>query len=82
MTRNHVFQVISVERENQKLKWGSDDGKTVSCFINDIEHKLNQAKVGAYERNNNEAVYRIMQIAALATACLEHLGGEDLKETK
>lgn len=76
MKRDEIYKVFDVERQLQIQKWGSDNGKTVSCFCNDIEQKLNEAKRFAYSRKNLEALYEIVKIGALAVACLELLGGE------
>lgn len=74
MERTNIYKLFDNERITQINKWGSDDGKTVSCFCNDIEQKLVVAKRFAYVRKNNAALYEIVKIGALAVAALEQLG--------
>jgi hypothetical protein len=75
MKRKEVYKLIDGERAYQDSRWArpdTDKETTVASWIIYIEKKLDEAKDKIYWLDNNAALERIRQIAALAVVCMEN----------
>lgn len=75
---NEVFEYIQDEREYQDNKWGSLEEKSQSIpgYLLVLEAELAEAKAGWMKNKDgrNSCLNEILQIAAVAVACLEQYG--------
>lgn len=78
MTTDEVFELIKREREYQNKKWGRDRTQSIPGFIAVIEGELNEAKHGWLKNvpAKHSSLSEILQIAAVAVACIEEHGAE------
>ena len=79
--RYRVFMAISRERAYQAKKWGTT-GHTVGEWLLILESELAEAKQGWVKKNGDgEALAEILQVAAVAVACLEAHGVVERQES-
>ena len=72
--RQKVYVAISRERAYQDRTWGTT-GHTVGEWLLILESELAEAKQGWVKgHGNGEALSEILQVAAVAVACLEAHG--------
>lgn len=78
LERKDIFEMICKERDYQDQKWGSIEQKnqSVAGFLLVLESELNEAKQGWMKnrQGRESSLGEIMQIAAVALACLEQHG--------
>jgi len=73
MKQSDVFDAITKERAYQDEKWGSDKPQSLPGFLIILEEELAEVKKG-WVKNLNVDLNEIVQIAAIAVACLEKYG--------
>ena len=72
--RQKVYVAISRERAYQDRKWGTH-GHSVGEWLLILESELAEAKQGWVKgKGDGEALAEILQVAAVAVACLETHG--------
>jgi len=71
-----VFYYIQKEREYQKEKFGKDKEQSLPGFLLVLESELEEAKLGWIKdlEGRHSSLAEILQIAAVAVACLEKYG--------
>jgi len=80
LTFDEVVELIRAERLRQDIKWGTIDVKNQSCagHLMTLQAELDEAKHG-WQKNvegKHSALSEIVQVAAVAFACLEQYGAE------
>lgn len=76
LTRKQVFAAIVKERDRQDTKFGVDKQQSVAGFLLVLEAELQEAKDGWIKGkiDKHAPLNEILQIAAVAVACLEKYG--------
>lgn len=76
LTREQVFAAIVKERGRQDTKFGADKQQSVAGFLLVLEAELQEAKDGWKNGRIDEhaPLNEILQVAAVAVACLEKYG--------
>jgi hypothetical protein len=71
-----VFEAIAQERKNQEDKWGENKPQSLPGYLLILESELNEAKLGWIKNlpGKSAPLNEIVQIAAVAVACLERYG--------
>ena len=69
-----AIELVKIERARQDLKWGGavhDDQHSVAEFVQLIEDYAGWARTMAGMNSMDKAKTRLIQVAALAVACVE-----------
>jgi len=76
LPRHQVYQAIDLERLRQDKKFGQDKQQSVAGFLLALESELQEAKEGWIKGkiDKHAPLNEILQIAAVAIACLEKYG--------
>jgi hypothetical protein len=71
-----VFEAIAQERKNQDDKWGENKPQSLPGFLIILESELDEAKKGWAKNLDGKSapLNEIVQLAAVAVACLEKYG--------
>jgi hypothetical protein len=77
-TREFVFAAIDKERQYQENKWGTikERGQSIPGYLLILRKELEEAELGWIKNKTgrDSALAEIVQIAAVAVACLEEHG--------
>ena len=76
LTFEQAVEIVKQEREHQDNKWGKDKKQSVAGHLLILESELWEAKLGWIKNipERHSALAEIVQIAAVAIACLEEHG--------
>ena len=76
MNRTDIFNAINIERANQDIKWGPDKPQSLPGYILCLESELEEIKRGWVKNlpGKSAPLNEMVQLAALAVACLERYG--------
>lgn len=71
-----AFEAIAQERKNQEDKWGENKPQSLPGYLMILESELNEAKLGWIKNLDGKSapLNEIVQLAAVAVACLERYG--------
>lgn len=71
-----VFEAIAQERKHQEDKWGENKPQSLPGYLMILESELNEAKLGWIKNLDGKSapLNEIVQLAAVAVACLERYG--------
>jgi hypothetical protein len=80
LTMEEVFELIRKERDFQDIKWGSLEEKQQSLagYLLIIQKELDEATLGWVKNKTGKdsALTELVQVAAVAVACLQQYGAE------
>jgi hypothetical protein len=77
-TRKDVYEAIDKEREHQIQKYGKDKQQSLPGFLVILKRELDEAMLGwtDNETGRDAPLAEVVQVAAVAVACLEKYGVE------
>lgn len=78
-TKEQIYDAIEKERDHQHTKYGWDKQQSFAGFLLVLERELQEAKDGwmrGIQQGRDSPLYEIVQVAAVAQACLEKYGLE------
>lgn len=78
-TREEVYRAVDAERDHQDAKRGADRPQSLLGFIQVLKKELQEVEDGWYEghdRGRHSPLHELVQVAAVAVACLERYGTE------
>lgn len=77
--REFVYDTIDIERDHQLTKYGADKLQSLAGYLLILRRELEEAEEGwmkGIDVGRNSPLAEIVQIAAVAVACLERYGTE------
>jgi len=76
MLRNDVYAAITREREYQERRWGTvgEPSRTVAEWLLILCSELHEAEEAWVGGGDDDALCEILQVAAVAVACMEQHG--------
>ena len=80
LTFDEVMNLVKEEREFQDSKWGSleDKQQSIAGYLTVLQWELDEAKAGWMKNvpGKHSALSELVQVAAVAIACLQQYGNE------
>lgn len=80
-TRSNIFQAIDVERKYQDDLWGpleQQNNRDLLCWMRCLKEEVLEANAEIRHQSPRNFHHELVQIAAVAIACLEQQGEPDL----